>query len=345
MIDLIYDCDITVGLPGRDVDDGLALLHLLGSREIRLLGVTSTFGNSSIDEVHPCLLSVLQKLGRSDIPAYRGAPREAIGEPPAQPATGKSTDARADSDAARYLAETVEGNPRKVSVLATGSPTNLLGAFRRHPGFFHDVQRIVLMGGIIEPLVINGREMAELNFASDPEAALYALYAGRPGFAGTPRPPLSDPEKTRCDITVISGNLCLQALLERERFDAFIRECRETGAETLAHFLEEEVGPWFSWIEQVYGLSGFHAWDATAALYLTDRQLFRSRMAVLCSTREDLSRGILRFEGDTEETPPDDSADTGAGSSIDIPSRIRDLPSYWRSLFRAWREAEPIGPA
>ena len=39
-------------------------------------------------------------------------------------------DGRADSDAARFLAETVHGNPDTVSILATGSPANLLGAYR-----------------------------------------------------------------------------------------------------------------------------------------------------------------------------------------------------------------------
>ncbi len=53
------------------------------------------FGNSTIDQVHPCLLSVLDDLGRGDIPAYRGAPR------PLDAAELR------DSDAARFLAETV----------------------------------------------------------------------------------------------------------------------------------------------------------------------------------------------------------------------------------------------
>ena len=30
-VPLILDCDNTMGVPGRDVDDGLALLYLLGS--------------------------------------------------------------------------------------------------------------------------------------------------------------------------------------------------------------------------------------------------------------------------------------------------------------------------
>lgn len=42
---VIFDCDNTMGLPGRDVDDGLSLFYLLGSPEIELLGVCSTFGN------------------------------------------------------------------------------------------------------------------------------------------------------------------------------------------------------------------------------------------------------------------------------------------------------------
>jgi len=103
MIDLIYDCDITMGLPGKDVDDGLALLYLLGSAKIRILGITTTFGNSTIEEVHPCLLSILKDLGRSDIPACRGAPH------PGQ-TSGRGSKPR-DSEAARFLADIVCQNP------------------------------------------------------------------------------------------------------------------------------------------------------------------------------------------------------------------------------------------
>ena len=230
MIDLIYDCDITMGLPGRDVDDGLALLYLLGCPEIRLLGITSTFGNSSIREVHPCLLSILEDLGRCDIPAYPGASREAVAAAASPGCSPDRGEARADSKAARFLAETAGASPGKVSILATGSPTNLLGAFRLYPDFFRDVQQIVFMGGITEPLIINGRMMGELNFASDPEAALYALYAGLPpdsagdnGLPGQSSGTVSR-EALRCPVTVISGNLCLQALLSRERFSAFVEQ-------------------------------------------------------------------------------------------------------------------------
>jgi purine nucleosidase len=327
MMDLIYDCDITMGVPGADVDDGLALLYLLGCPEIRLLGVTSTFGNSSIEQVHACLLSVLHDLGRSDIPAFRGAP----GPRPASSGRRPGQENR-DSQAARFLAETVHANPGTVRVLATGSLTNLLGAYHLNPRFFREAKEIVFMGGVTEPLIINGRAMGELNFSSDPEAALYALYAGQ--VAG---PGAGDAEEGACARTVISANLCLQALLSRRRFAGFL-----DGAlpESYVGFLERKILPWFSWMEAHYGLSGFHAWDATAALYITHPDLFAAREALLRSSVEDLQSGFLRVSAGRR---PAGGARPGAGSCpagcINLPAKIRSLPEYWNRLFEGWESA------
>jgi purine nucleosidase len=357
MIDLIYDCDITMGLPGRDVDDGLALLYLLGSPAIRLLGITSTFGNSSVNEVHPCLLSILEDMGRSDIPAHIGASRQAV-SPAASP---RGRDARADSDAARFLAEAVRESPGTVSVLATGSPTNLLGAYRLHPGFFADTKQIVLMGGITEPLLINGREMGELNFSSDPHAALYTLYGGDPpraaGCSETSAQPCRPPSAGAAGptVTVITGNLCLQALLSREHFAAFLEESRGKVAKDFIVYLEEKILPWFSWIEREFRLPGFHAWDATAALYLTGPQLFEAQNMVLRSTLPDLKTGYLRTDEPREPvagtpacagTPAAGNAETGNPNPrrINVPIRIRDLSAYWQSLFAGWRAAGAAWP-
>ena len=40
---IIYDCDNTFGIKDCDVDDGLALIYLLGSKEAELLGVSTTY--------------------------------------------------------------------------------------------------------------------------------------------------------------------------------------------------------------------------------------------------------------------------------------------------------------
>ena len=337
MIDLIYDCDITMGLPGRDVDDGLALLHLLGSPQIRLHGITSTFGNSSIDEVHPCLLEVLDELGRGKVPTYRGASR-----PTGDPAGRKS-------EAAHFLAESVHRNPGAVSILATGSPTNLLDAYLLNPLFFREAKSVLLMGGITEPLIINGCPVEELNLASDPVAALYMLYAGIPpedpldlasGRAGEEQDTSAE-AAAPCPVTVISANLCLQALLTPEAFAAFLdgdfglRQPTEPAAApthpAFRVFMEEKILPWFSWTENIYGASGFHPWDATAAIHLTHPDLFESRVYGFRSSLADLQGGLLRFEEVEPARKPNNLR------LITLPERIRKLPEYWHALFTAWR--------
>ena len=61
---IIFDCDNTFGVKDCDVDDGLALMYLLGSREAQLLGITSTYGNSSLDVVQAVNLRMLEELAR-----------------------------------------------------------------------------------------------------------------------------------------------------------------------------------------------------------------------------------------------------------------------------------------
>ena len=49
---IIHDCDCTFGINGCDVDDGLALLYLLGDPEAEVLGVTTTYGNNTLEKVY-----------------------------------------------------------------------------------------------------------------------------------------------------------------------------------------------------------------------------------------------------------------------------------------------------
>ena len=59
MIPVLVDCD-----PG--LDDALALLLVLASPELELLGVTSVAGNQTIDKTTANALRVLELAGRSD---------------------------------------------------------------------------------------------------------------------------------------------------------------------------------------------------------------------------------------------------------------------------------------
>ena len=92
-VPLILDCDNTMGVPGRDVDDGLALLYLLGSPQVELLAVTCSFGNSTQEVVYRNTLDLLARWGREDIPVLRGGRRPC---PPGLPGGGVSCGGRTE---------------------------------------------------------------------------------------------------------------------------------------------------------------------------------------------------------------------------------------------------------
>ena len=67
---IVLDCD-----PGHD--DAIALLLALGSPELELLGVTTTYGNQTLEKTTANALRVLELAGRTDVPVARGRRRAA----------------------------------------------------------------------------------------------------------------------------------------------------------------------------------------------------------------------------------------------------------------------------
>ena len=161
---IIFDCDSTVGLPGKPMDDALALLYLLGRpAEAEILGITCTFANGTAAEVFCSTTNLLREIGRSDILLLPGADS---GDDPRSPA-------------AHYIADTVKARPGEITLVAIGSMINLYGAWLLDNSVFDNVKEIVLMGGYTAPLLYHGRHLDELNFSVNPEAAACVLNQGR----------------------------------------------------------------------------------------------------------------------------------------------------------------------
>ena len=180
---VLFDCDNTMGLPNKDVDDGLTLMYLMGNNNIDLLGVTTTFGNSHIEDVFQATAKLFYDLNITDIPLKKGA--------------GKDSDR--NSEAAAFLVDMVNQYPKRITILATGSLTNLYGAYCLDPHFYDKVKEIVLMGGLTEPLMINGKKLDELNFSVDSEASYNVLHSG-------------------AKITTMTGHICLQAEFRKKEY-------------------------------------------------------------------------------------------------------------------------------
>ncbi len=288
---IIVDCDNTLGVRFCDSDDGLAILYLLGCPDAEVLGITTTYGNSKEPVVYGATTRMLEELGRTDIPVYRG---------------GKSKDERG-SDAASFLAKTVHDNPGEISVLATGSLTNLLGAAERNPAFFREVKEIVLMGGISAPLAFPKNTMDELNFSCDPAASYRVLTEGT-------------------DVSIATGNQCLGALFTTDDYERALR-----GAPGAGNYVYERTLYYNGFTKALFGVPGFYVWDVIAAAELMHPEFFDAHPVRLALSEDDLRCGFLQPADGTEPDRP--------VTTVDIPV-IRDGDALKEHIFKTWRRAQ-----
>lgn len=259
MKQIIYDCDNTFGVKDCDVDDGLALLYLLGCKEARLHGITATYGNNRLEIVCGAIGKMLKDIEREDIPVKKG---------------GKEA-GDYDNEASDYLVEMADKYPGELSILATGSLTNLQGAYEKDFHFFEKVKEIVLMGGITAPLKFEKKVMDELNFSCDPYASLNVLKYGK-------------------NVSVITGNHCLKVLFTKEEYQRELLKMSETSK--IGQYILEETDYWFGYNKDGYGIKGFYNWDVTAAVYLMHPELFEDHLDTFSFSEEDLRTGFMRRE-------------------------------------------------
>lgn len=251
---VILDCDMTMGVNGCDVDDGLAMMYLLGSPEVEFMGLTATYGNNRLDVVVKTMETVLSEIKRPDIIVKKGGAK--AGE--------------YDSEAAEFLAEMANRYPGEISILATGSLTNLRGAYEKDNTFFDKIKEIVLMGGITETLVFEKNIMDELNFSCDPLAAYTVLTKGK-------------------NVSTMTGNNCLKVLFTRAEYQQFFRS-----GNPAAEYIRWKTDYWFDNNDDDYGIKGFYNWDVTSAVYLVHPEIFSDHKEKLLVSEEDLKRGYLR---------------------------------------------------
>jgi pyrimidine-specific ribonucleoside hydrolase len=178
-IPLIIDTD-----PG--VDDAFALALAARSPEVDLLGVTTVFGNVSIDHTTRNAQRLLALLG-STAPVARGADR-ASGDtslPDARIVHGEDglsgkaftlpeNDRIDPRDAVEFLRDTIDSSTTPVTVAAIGPLTNIARLLDTHAG---RIGRLVVMGGGLAGG--NVTPAAEFNIWSDADAAR-RVFAERP---------------------------------------------------------------------------------------------------------------------------------------------------------------------
>ena len=264
MKQIIFDCDSTVGLPGKPMDDVLALLYLLGNPEkARVLGITCTFANGTAREVYASTEAFLREIGRTDIPLLPGAD---AGEDPG-------------SEAARFIAEKVNAYPGEISLVAIGSLTNLYGAYLLDKDLFSKVKEIVLMGGYTAPVFYHNRHLEELNFSVNPEAAACVLNQGQ-------------------NISILTGNNTLEpSYLPKEEFMEKLCSGSASG-----RYIAEKCGYRFDDKKVTCGDAASYCWDVVAAVYLLHPELFADDLCHCFVTPRGMHSGWLGVTEQARDT-------------------------------------------
>jgi purine nucleosidase len=191
----------------------MAIMVLLQSPQVQVLGITLVTGDAWRDECTQHTLRMLELIGRSEVPVVNGAAfplvraqeetrleAQLVGRPtwlgawgPANshgpweiPALreGAPSHKALDEDAAHFLLRQVHAHPGQVTIYAGGPLTNIALALSIDPHFAELTKGIVLMGGSLNPQT-DDPEFAnsprhEFNFWFDPEAAHIALRAAWP---------------------------------------------------------------------------------------------------------------------------------------------------------------------
>jgi inosine-uridine nucleoside N-ribohydrolase len=178
---VIVDTDI-----GDDIDDAFALALLLRSPEVKLLGVTTAYGDT---ELRARLVDrYLQAVGRNDVPVTAGVatPHSNVFS---QAAYARQSPQREHPGSIKFLLEQIRAHPGQITLIAIGPLTNLRVAIERDPATFRQLQRVVMMGGSVyrgydgeNPGEVNRTPSSEWNIRCDPPAARALLASGVPVF-------------------------------------------------------------------------------------------------------------------------------------------------------------------
>ena len=163
------------------IDDAMAILFALRSPALEVVGITSVFGNTTLENATANALRLVELAGAS-VPVARGAavplvkePRppaafvhgaDGLGEKAGPPPSGSAV----DGSAAEFIVAMARRHPGEITLVPVGPLTNIALALALEPRLPQLVKQVVLMGGAAR-VSGNVSPVAEANISSDPHAA------------------------------------------------------------------------------------------------------------------------------------------------------------------------------
>ena len=167
------DTDVSIGSPIREVDDAYAIVLALHSGEIRIAGISTSYGNAPLGHTTRAARELVWQFGaearlRSD-QIFAGA--------------RSAADLGRRNEASEALAKKLENS--SVTYLALGPLTNLATFLQLHPESARKINRVIFVGGQAQGTTLafgrNGSfRIHDANVFKDPRATAFVLEAKIP---------------------------------------------------------------------------------------------------------------------------------------------------------------------
>ena len=276
------------GDPGHD--DAIAWVLAFARDELDILGVTSVSGNATIERTTRNMLQIMTLLGVRDVPLAQGAHRPTSGD--VLTAASVHGDSGLDGPqlpdpevqlcglgGVELMAKLLSESAGPVTIVPTGSLTNVAGLLLAHPELKPKIAGISMMGGGL--LMGNWTMAAEFNILADPEAATIVFESGLP-------------------ITMAGLDVTEKAYITPDEFQR-IRDVGGKVAAIVADWLE-----YFYQFHKAHGYPGAPLHDAVAvAALVTPEMLTLREVYVQVETQGEYCRGatVADFFG-REGKPP-----------------------------------------
>jgi inosine-uridine nucleoside N-ribohydrolase len=164
------------------LDDAHSLLYLLAQPDVQILGITTIYGNCTVEDSARNVAYVLDVAERDDIPVYGGAAAPLEGEASigwfvhghdglGDRGLERPRPRLADESAADFLVRIANEHPGQVDLHPLGPLTNIALALEQDPELFLKFRSVVIMGGAGPYPAPGETTITDANTANDRVAA------------------------------------------------------------------------------------------------------------------------------------------------------------------------------
>ncbi|MEO8856082.1 MAG: nucleoside hydrolase [Burkholderiaceae bacterium] len=273
---VIYDTD-----PG--VDDAMALYFALAHPGIEIVGITTTFGNVSVQQAATNALYLCAIVG-CRAPVTQGVAQPWVKPAEAPPAhihgadglgnlrTRVAVDAQLDPrSSAQFIVDTARAQPGEITLVAVGPLGNLSLALMLEPRLPQLLREVIIMGGtVLEPG--NVSPVAEANIWNDPHAADRVFAAG-------------------WKLTMVGLDVTHRVWLTVQQFERLAARHGHIAMDTLHHAVGFYAGFYSGQYKHLAQNPGSFAHDLLAFVYLVHPEFFGVETRTVRVATEGLAQG------------------------------------------------------